>query len=219
MSTATQKPRQRKPLAPVDVTGDWVPGSGPTGLIYGTAALSITDNRNGTQSLYWCESVHDGGELVGLRLTPFVRDHAIDETAAATPQQAEERYYVHLRGNVSCDCADATYRPDRPGGCKHVVAVRQALGLVAAHGWPRRAEVSFADPDAEPACCATPAAMPTVTYLATVAGEIIDQGTDLDALLASVAEVHEPTDDVAIWRHGRVVVVLHGNGQCTYPAA
>jgi hypothetical protein len=200
----------------VDVTGAWVPGSGPAGLLYGTAALSITDNRAGEETLYWCESVHDGGELVGLRLTPFCRDHVIDETAAV-PHRAGQRYYVHLRGNVSCDCADATYRPDRPGGCKHVNAVRQALGLVAAHGWPRRAEVPFAD--AEPACCATPAAPPAVNYVATVAGEVIDQGTDLDALLASVAGIHEPADDVVVWRHGRVVVVLHGDGRRTYPAA
>lgn len=26
----------------------------------------------------------------------------------------------------TCDCADATYRPERPGGCKHLVALRKA---------------------------------------------------------------------------------------------
>ena len=28
-----------------------------------------------------------------------------------------------------CDCEDATYRPNRPGGCKHVRALRAALAL------------------------------------------------------------------------------------------
>jgi hypothetical protein len=26
-----------------------------------------------------------------------------------------------------CDCPDATYHPERPGGCKHVLALRAAL--------------------------------------------------------------------------------------------
>jgi hypothetical protein len=27
----------------------------------------------------------------------------------------------------TCDCPDATFHPERPGGCKHVVALRAAL--------------------------------------------------------------------------------------------
>jgi hypothetical protein len=26
-----------------------------------------------------------------------------------------------------CDCPDATFRPERPGGCKHVRALREAI--------------------------------------------------------------------------------------------
>lgn len=26
-----------------------------------------------------------------------------------------------------CDCGDATFRPERPGGCRHVAALREAL--------------------------------------------------------------------------------------------
>jgi hypothetical protein len=26
-----------------------------------------------------------------------------------------------------CDCPDATFHPERPGGCKHVAALRAAL--------------------------------------------------------------------------------------------
>jgi hypothetical protein len=30
----------------------------------------------------------------------------------------------------SCDCPDATFHPERPGGCKHAVALRAALAAV-----------------------------------------------------------------------------------------
>lgn len=30
-------------------------------------------------------------------------------------------------GGWQCDCPDGTYRPNRPGGCKHAVALRAAL--------------------------------------------------------------------------------------------
>src|SRR5262249_15905058 len=30
----------------------------------------------------------------------------------------------------TCDCPDATYNPERPGGCKHVQAVRAALRVL-----------------------------------------------------------------------------------------
>ena len=30
----------------------------------------------------------------------------------------------------TCDCPDATFNPDRPGGCKHVAALRAALKAV-----------------------------------------------------------------------------------------
>src|SRR5262249_25700384 len=29
----------------------------------------------------------------------------------------------------TCDCADATHHPERPGGCKHVAALRAALAV------------------------------------------------------------------------------------------
>jgi hypothetical protein len=29
-----------------------------------------------------------------------------------------------------CDCPDATYHPERPGGCKHAAAVRAALAAL-----------------------------------------------------------------------------------------
>ena len=30
-----------------------------------------------------------------------------------------------------CDCPDATYHPERPGGCKHATALRAALSALA----------------------------------------------------------------------------------------
>ena len=30
----------------------------------------------------------------------------------------------------TCDCKDATFCPERPGGCKHVAALRAALAVV-----------------------------------------------------------------------------------------
>ena len=35
-------------------------------------------------------------------------------------------------GRWSCDCPDATYRPGRPGGCKHAVALRAAADAIRA---------------------------------------------------------------------------------------
>jgi hypothetical protein len=31
----------------------------------------------------------------------------------------------------TCDCPDATFHPERPGGCKHVSALRAALAALA----------------------------------------------------------------------------------------
>ena len=61
------------------------------------------------------------GKLTGLRL---LRDP--DHGGPAV-------YDVDVTGEPwRCDCPDATYRPDRPGGCKHVVALKQAAGAIRA---------------------------------------------------------------------------------------
>lgn len=38
-------------------------------------------------------------------------------------------YHVDLAAG-SCDCDDAKYRPERPGGCKHQAAVRAAVAVL-----------------------------------------------------------------------------------------
>jgi hypothetical protein len=42
-------------------------------------------------------------------------------------------YDVDMSGprGWTCDCPDATFHPERPGGCKHVAAVRAALAQLA----------------------------------------------------------------------------------------
>jgi hypothetical protein len=106
-------PRQRKPLLPVNVTGVFSEGVTTHDLLHGSAILEVTDD-DGRQpeAFYWTEAVLDAGRLVGVTIQKFADG---------------DRHYVHLDGEPSCTCEDATYRPDRPGGCRHVNAVRQAL--------------------------------------------------------------------------------------------
>jgi hypothetical protein len=40
-------------------------------------------------------------------------------------------YDVNTEGEVwTCDCPDATFHPERPGGCKHAAALRAAMKAV-----------------------------------------------------------------------------------------
>lgn len=125
MSTLPTSPprRQRKPLQPVRVTGQLYTGLGMrlAELLQGSAILTITD-ADGDALLYWSKALTSGGRIVGVELTKFAT--------------AETRH-VHLApdGAAVCDCEDATYRPDRPGGCKHVVALTMAL-TAATEGRP-----------------------------------------------------------------------------------
>jgi hypothetical protein len=58
--------------------------------------------------------VFDGERCVAFRLVKF-----------GTGEQ-----YDIPRDLSSCDCPDRVYRPDRPGGCRHMQALRQALRTV-----------------------------------------------------------------------------------------
>jgi hypothetical protein len=70
---------------------------------------------NGTA--YEVLPLYDGEALVGYRLLkPDGAMYDLDTTAP------------HGWG---CDCPDATYHPERPGGCKHVKALRAALAALA----------------------------------------------------------------------------------------
>jgi len=61
---------------------------------------------------YWMKLLWDRGRLVGVRLEKF---------------GFQDAYDIDLTEPNGCDCPDATYRQHRPGGCKHVKAVRKLL--------------------------------------------------------------------------------------------
>src|SRR5262245_59553236 len=113
--------RPKSPLNPVTVTGRFlqkpiccceiVPGGKP-------GVLSI----DGTP--YLCSFL---GELPPAPAEPVVYGYAITKHDGTV-------YHIDTNtrwGQWQCDCADATYRGERPGGCKHVAALRQALAQTA----------------------------------------------------------------------------------------
>jgi hypothetical protein len=60
--------------------------------------------------------LYDGEALVGYRL--LKADGAMYDVGTAEPH------------GWTCDCPDATYSPERPGGCKHAKALRAALAAL-----------------------------------------------------------------------------------------
>ena len=115
MNAITPAPdRQRKPLEPVTVRARFFGGATAKDLADGCAILSIRDGDG--ESSYWCEAVYDGESFIGYRLRKF-----------GTGQQYD------LPPDLSnCDCGDRTHRPERPGGCRHMAALPQALPTVKA---------------------------------------------------------------------------------------
>ncbi len=124
--TAPRQParRQRKPLLPVNVqatlTGSANPADLPDELRAGVAILGIVsgDETDPDARQYWIRFLFSHGEPYAVELIRF-GDH--------------ERYVITL-DDERCDCPDAIYRPDRPNGCKHKVALKQVLPTVAAAG-------------------------------------------------------------------------------------
>jgi hypothetical protein len=100
--------RQPKPeTRPVSGNCKWVV---PIGKVSHTGVLEI----NGT--VYTVTVLNLYGQLTGYRLEKLDGPtYDIDATA--------EQW--------RCDCPDATYHPERPGGCKHVAALRAALDAAA----------------------------------------------------------------------------------------
>jgi hypothetical protein len=116
----------RKPLAPVQVVGRFVGGASRQDVIDGAAVLSIVsgDATDRDETAYWCRANFTGGVCIGFTLTKF----------------ATGEVYDLPRDLSSCDCPDQTYKGERPGGCKHMAALRQALPTVTgtAPPTPRR---------------------------------------------------------------------------------
>ena len=114
-TTATRPVRQRKPLAPVNVSAKFIGGATRDDVLHGSAVLSIADSGTTEEQAYWLEALYLDEKCVGFRLRKF----------------GSAEVYDVPRSLDTCTCADATYRPDRPGGCRHQVALRQALPTVA----------------------------------------------------------------------------------------
>jgi hypothetical protein len=114
LASALRPVKPSKPLQPVHVLGRLITGlgTGLADLFDGCAILEIDDGKELTS--YWClaraESA-EGGQIVSLHLQKFGSTEKYDLPASLD----------------SCDCADGTYRGERPGGCRHQVALRQAL--------------------------------------------------------------------------------------------
>jgi hypothetical protein len=82
-------------------------------IIDGAAVLSITDQRSEQEQAYWCQVLFADGRCLGYRLAKLGTDTR----------------YTLSRDLAACDCPDRAFTA-RPGGCRHMVALRQALMTV-----------------------------------------------------------------------------------------
>lgn len=83
----------------------------------GNGVLAITTDRGTSEYLF--RFLTDWRYPAGLGF----------ELAKVGGSEAE---VYHLPSDLSsCDCADATFKPDRPGGCKHMKALSVALPRLA----------------------------------------------------------------------------------------
>src|SRR4051794_16387501 len=112
---AAPRPTHRKPLQPVRVTAQHV--AYHRGLGLGTLDIVAED---GAVETYLLTAHRDRDRLVGMRLVKLSSGAAHDVDLSASPWR--------------CDCGDAVNRPGRPGGCKHVVALRQAAEALKGRG-------------------------------------------------------------------------------------
>ncbi len=105
MTTVTKSPRSRKPLRPV---------SGRVRVLRPVGSVNATTGEVSISGKCYYLTVH----ATGYRLTGWDRQHR-QPTAYDLP--------ADLSG---CDCPDAVYAGERPGGCKH----RRALAALKAAG-------------------------------------------------------------------------------------
>ncbi|HEX5270533.1 MAG TPA: hypothetical protein VFW33_08615 [Gemmataceae bacterium] len=98
------------------MTGRFVGPTTRQDVLDGAAVLSIIsgDDTDRDETAYWCLALFTGDVCTGFRLTKF----------------ASGEVYDLPRSLDGCDCPDRTYKPERPGGCKHMAALRQALPTV-----------------------------------------------------------------------------------------
>jgi hypothetical protein len=103
----------QKPLEPVQLLRVECQ-AGIADLIAGHAvlAISVGDPTDSNNTVYWVRADVDyRGKITGFQLQQFGTGVRYELDADLT----------------SCSCPDATYREERPGGCKHRRALREAL--------------------------------------------------------------------------------------------
>ena len=107
--------RQPQPkVNPVHGACRWVVPLGPES---GAGVLEI--RKGGRADLYEVVAFREAGVLVGFRLNKVTGGK-------------EAFYDIDCRPSWGwqCDCPDATFHPERPGGCKHVLALKAALAAL-----------------------------------------------------------------------------------------
>ncbi len=109
-----------KPLQPVNVLAYLVGGATVDDVRRGNAVLSITDLARGEEAPYWLQALYDGGRCTGFRVRKFGGEDA----------------HTVTRDLTACTCPDRAFRSNRPGGCRHIAALRQALPTVARDNLP-----------------------------------------------------------------------------------
>jgi hypothetical protein len=105
--------RQQKPLEPISLLRVEC-RAGIEDVILGRAVLVIVtgDESDSDTASYWLradEGRH--GHIVSWEITKFGSVEAYRLPADCS----------------SCDCGDHSFREERPGGCRHMVAMRQAV--------------------------------------------------------------------------------------------
>jgi hypothetical protein len=117
LSPHVKPDRPRNPLQPVQITARFVGGATRQDVLDGAAVLSIVsgDATDSDETAYWCKAIFQRDVCTGFRLTKFATGEVYD-----VPRSLD-----------GCDCPDAIYRSERPSGCKHVAAMRQALPTVS----------------------------------------------------------------------------------------
>jgi hypothetical protein len=102
--------------------------------------MNATTSRKGLQpatgSCHWLSQpnrLHQGGVLQ-INGTAYTVDPILDDDTGALLghrlSKADGGMYDIDRQTGQCDCPDATFRPDRPGGCKHSRALQAALRAI-----------------------------------------------------------------------------------------
>jgi hypothetical protein len=116
MENVATRPPSGKPLEPVQVVGRIIAGQGQVmhDMFHGHTILDIESESR--LEFYWLTlNVSPDGHIAGGRIQRFAEGQHYD-----VPATLDE-----------CSCPDATFRPERPGGCRHQQALRQALLAVA----------------------------------------------------------------------------------------